>query len=41
MRTIRILGILAALLVTTCIVTPVFACPTAYVPCGSACCPGH
>jgi hypothetical protein len=41
MRVIRILGILAAMMATTTIVTPVFACPSGYVQCGGACCPGH
>jgi hypothetical protein len=39
MDTIRILALLAALLATTCVVTPASACPNGYFPCGNACCP--
>ena len=41
MRIARILGLIAAILATSCSLTPVFACPAGYVPCGSACCPGR
>jgi hypothetical protein len=41
MRTIRILGFIAATLATIAIVTPVYACPAHYVPCGGACCPSR
>ena len=36
---IRILGLAAMLLAATSLVTPAFACPGGYAPCGDACCP--
>jgi hypothetical protein len=41
MRTIRILGILAAMLATIANVSPASACPSGYVQCGGACCPAR
>jgi hypothetical protein len=40
MRAIRILAMLAVMLATTA-VAPAAACPTGYVVCGGACCPGR
>jgi hypothetical protein len=40
MRTLKALGVLAALLLaTTSLATSVSACPAGYVACGGACCP--
>jgi|HubBroStandDraft_4_1064222.scaffolds.fasta_scaffold28828_1 hypothetical protein len=41
MRTIRILGTLAAMLTAIASVTPASACPNGYVQCGGACCPAR
>jgi hypothetical protein len=42
MRTLKVLGVLAALLLATVsLTTSVAACPAGYVPCGGACCPGR
>jgi hypothetical protein len=40
MRIVRILGMLAVMFATTC-ATAASACPSTYVPCGGACCPGR
>jgi hypothetical protein len=42
MRVIRMIGLLVAMtLASTFAMTPAFACPKGYVPCGGACCPTH
>ncbi len=41
MRTIRILGILAIVLATTCVSTSASACSKGYFRCGGACCPSR
>jgi hypothetical protein len=41
MRTIRIIGMIAAMLATATVVTPASACPAGYIQCGGACCPGR
>jgi hypothetical protein len=40
MRVIRIIGLLVAVsLVSASAMTPAFACPRGYAPCGGGCCP--
>jgi hypothetical protein len=41
MRTIRIIGMIAAMLASATVVTPASACPAGYIQCGGACCPGR
>ena len=40
MRMIRMIGfLLAVALASSIAMTPAFACPRGYAPCGGACCP--